>query len=70
MPADIITLSLYNAGLIRSEPRALAGHITYVTQGVDRGFNPIPGEVSGLVAAGIAINDPPPNSVPEPATGS
>ena len=70
MPADTVTPSLYNVESTRSEPRALTSHVTRVTRGVNRGFNPILGEVSGLVAAGIAINDPPPNSVTEPATGS
>jgi hypothetical protein len=69
VPADTVTPSLHDAGSTRFEPRALASHVTRVTRGVSRGFNPIPGEVSGLVTAGIA-NDPPPNSVAEPATGS
>jgi hypothetical protein len=70
VPADTVAPSLHDAESTRSEPRALADHVTRVTRGVGRGFNPIPGEVSGLVAAGIATNDPPPNSVTEPATGS
>jgi hypothetical protein len=70
MPADTVAPSLHDAGSTRSKPRALASHVTRVTRGVDRGFNPILGEVSGLVTVGIATNDPPPNSVTEPATGS
>ena len=70
MLIDTVAPSLHDAESTRSEPRALTDHVTRVTRGVGRGFNPILGEVSGLVAAGIAINDPPPNSVTEPATGS
>jgi hypothetical protein len=70
MPVDTVAPSLHDAGSTRSKPRALAAHVTRVTQGVDQGFNPIPGEVSGLVAAGIATNDLLPDSVTEPATGS
>jgi hypothetical protein len=70
VPADTVTPNLYNTGSTRFKPRALTSHITRVTRGVDRGFNPILGEVSGLVAAGIAINNPSPDSVTEPAIGS
>jgi hypothetical protein len=70
MLVDIVTPSLYNAGSTRSKPRALTGYITQVTQGVNRGFNLILGEVSRLVVAGIAINDPSPDSVTKPTTGS
>jgi hypothetical protein len=70
MLADTVAPSLHDAGSTRSEPRALTGHVTRVTRGVNRGFNPIPGEVSGLVAASIIINDPPPDSITEPAIGS
>jgi hypothetical protein len=67
---DMVAPSLYDVGSTASEPRALAGHVTRVSRGVNRGFNPIPGEVSGLVAAGIVINNPPPNSATKPTIGS
>jgi hypothetical protein len=67
VPADTVAPSLHEAESTRSKPGALAGHVTRVTQGVDRGFNPISDEVSGLITAGIATNDPPLNSVTEPA---
>ena len=70
MSVDTVAPSLHDAGSTASEPRALTSYVTRVSRGVDRGFNPILGEVSGLVAAGIIINDPPLNSVTEPVIGS
>jgi hypothetical protein len=70
MSADIVALNLYNIELRGSKPRALISYVIYITQGIDRGFNPILREVSRLVIASIIINNPPPNSVTKPIIGS
>jgi len=65
VPADTVALSLHDTELIKSKLRTLAGYIISVTQGVDKGFNPILREVSGLTIGSNTTNDPLLNFVTE-----